>query len=283
MSTVSIASIFSPLSLLNGLAALAPVERSTNIAYGEGPRHKLDVYRPRDGSGHTVAMFIYGGGWEEGDRDMYRFVGAALASAGFVTVVPDYRIFPEVRFPAFIEDGARATRWAYDNAAAYGGNSERLVMIGHSAGAHIAAMLALDPQWLEATGLPRHALKALVGLAGPYDFVPDTDNRRQIFGPEAQRARTQPISFARPDAPPALFATGSHDRIVDPGNSTRLASKLNGVGADATTRLYPHASHESLIGAFSPALRFIAPVWRDTVDFVARHTAGTNSERSKAA
>jgi acetyl esterase/lipase len=146
------------------------------------------------------------------------------------------------------------------------------VLIGHSAGAHIAAMLALDPQWLRARGLSTSALRGLVGLAGPYDFHPDTPTRRIIFGLERDRARTQPISFARADAPPVLLVSGRGDRVVDPGNATRLGRRLEEQGAAAEVRFYPYASHTSLIGAFSPALRFVAPVFRDTVDFITRVT-----------
>jgi acetyl esterase/lipase len=278
-----LAASLSPDRLLNALASLAPVDIEANRGYGPSPRHRLDVYRPRRAGPHPMAVFFYGGGWEEGDRAIYRFVGAALASAGVVTVIPDYRVYPEVRFPGFVEDGAAAVLWAYQHAARFGADPDRLVLIGHSAGAHIAAMLALDPQWLRAEKLPAKVVRGLVGLAGPYDFHPDTPTRRIIFGLERDRAPTQPISFARPDAPPALLVSGRGDRVVDPGNATRLAQRLRDVGATAEVKFYPHASHESLIGAFSPALRFVAPVFRDTVDFIARTaTAQPAYERATA-
>ena len=278
-----LAAYLSPARLLNALAAIAPVSLDAGIAYGPSDRHRLDIYRPRAAGPHPLAVFIYGGGWEEGDRETYRFVGSALASAGIVTVIPDYRVYPEVRFPGFIEDGAAGVRWAYKNAASFGADPEQLVLIGHSAGAHIAAMLALDPQWLRAERLPNNLVRGLVGLAGPYDFHPDTPTRRIIFGLDRDRTPTQPISFARHDAPPALLVSGRGDRVVDPGNATRLARRLDDVGAWAEVKFYPHASHESLIGAFSPALRFVAPVFRDTVDFIARTATGQRAyERATA-
>lgn len=278
-----LAASLSPARLLNALAAVAPVTLDTGIAYGPSARHKLDVYRPRAAGPHPLAVFIYGGGWEEGERETYRFVGSALASAGIVTVIPDYRVYPEVRFPGFIEDGAAAVRWAHQHAVANGADPDRLVLMGHSAGAHIAAMLALDPHWLRSEGLPASLVRGLVGLAGPYDFHPDTPTRRIIFGLERDRARTQPISFARPDAPPALLVSGRGDSVVDPGNATRLARRLQDVGASAEVKFYPRPSHASLIGAFSPALRFVAPVFRDTVDFITRTaTAQPAYERAPA-
>ena len=278
-----LAALLSPINLLNGLAATAPIQLTTERCYADGPRHGIDVYRPRGHGPHPLVVFFYGGGWEEGDRAMYRFVGAALAAAGFCVMIPDYRVFPEVRFPTFVEDGARAVRWSIDQAAGFDADGSRIVLMGHSAGAHIAAMLALDPQWLAATGVDRQRIAGLVGLAGPYDFTPNTPAHRSIFGPTSERPRTQPISFAGPDAPPAFLATGSADRVVDPGNSERLAAQLRASGALAELALYSRPSHESLIGAFSPALRFIAPVFRDSIRFIRRVTAAAAQAENRAA
>lgn len=277
-----LAEALSPVNLLNGLAATAHVGVETKLAYGGGPRNGIDAYRPRASGHRPTVVFFYGGGWEEGDRAMYRFVGSALASAGILTFIPDYRVYPEARFPAFVEDGARAVRWALDHAGELGGDPARLVVMGHSAGAHIAAMLALDPHWLKREGVRQDQIRGLVGLAGPYDFSPDNDTRRSIFGTAPRYDRTQPISFAGASAPPAFLATGRNDRIVDPGNSNRLAARLQAAGADARVELYPRPSHESLIGAFSPALRFIAPVFRDSVAFIREVTAGAGLRRHAA-
>jgi acetyl esterase/lipase len=278
-----LAALLSPVNLLNGLASIAPIRLTTESAYAEGPRHGIDIYRPRGPGRYPLVVFFYGGGWEEGDRAMYRFVGAALAAAGFCVTIPDYRVFPEVRFPAFVEDGARAVRWSVDQAAGFGGDASRTVLMGHSAGAHIAAMLALDPQWLAAAGVDRHRIAGLVGLAGPYDFTPNTPAHRSIFGQPSERPRTQPISFAGPDSPPAFFATGREDRVVDPDNSERLAARLRASDVAAEVALYANPSHESLIGAFSPALRFIAPVFRDSIHFIRRVTAVAAQQENRAA
>ncbi len=263
-----LAAALSPVNLLNSLASTAPVSSEDGLPYGAGARQRLDLYRPQQRGNLPVVVFFYGGAWAEGDRAMYRFVGTALAAAGFLTVIPDYRVFPEVRFPGFVEDAALATRWAEANAVMLGGDPDRLVLMGHSAGAHIAALLALDPRWLDRAGVDHRRLRGLVGLAGPYDFESNGGMRRQIFAPARDYAETQPISFASAAAPPSLLASGQKDRVVDPGNSRRLAAKLRAAGAQVDLALYPHPSHESLIGAFSPALRFLAPVFRDCVRFV---------------
>jgi acetyl esterase/lipase len=275
-----LAAALSPLTLINGLAAGASAEVTKDISFGPQERHKLDVYRPRSGRNHPVAVFFYGGGWEEGARDDYRFVGAALAEAGIVAVIPDYRLYPEVRFDGFLEDGARAVRWANDHVAAFGGDPSRLVLIGHSAGGHIAGMLALDTRWLDGAGLARGTVRGWVGLAGPYDFKPDTPNRLAILGPD--RAVSQPIGYVRADAPPALLGSGKRDAVVDPGNATRLARRYTEVGGWAEVTVYPRVDHASILGAFSPLLRFLGPVFKDTVGFVERVTAG-RSRRSEAA
>jgi len=262
---------FSPVDFLNGLAAFGNYRATANISYGSGPRHQLDVYRPTAGAApHPVAVFFYGGTWEEGDRATYRFVGAALASRGIVAIIPDYQVYPEVRFPDFLRDGAAAVRWARDHAAEYGGDPRQIVLVGHSAGAHIAAMLALDGQWLAGVGLNnRRDIRGTVGLAGPYDFLPLKDEKlKTIFGPADQRARTQPIHFVDGKAAPMFLAAGTLDTTVDPGNTTRLARKIEARGGRVADVLYPGVDHRTLIGAFSPLLRRRAPVLADTVRFI---------------
>ncbi|WAC28751.1 alpha/beta hydrolase [Ancylobacter sp. SL191] len=259
----------SPLTLLNTAARFGAYDRVTGIAYGADPRQRLDVYRPRGEGPHPVAVFFYGGSWQEGDRALYRFVGAALASRGILTLIPDYRVYPQVRFPEFLDDAAASVRWARNHASAQGGDPDRLVLLGHSAGAHIAAMLALDPQWLESVGLSPRDLAGMAGLAGPYDFLPLKDPVLQIiFGPETKRDRTQPINFVAPDAPPLLLIAGAKDRTVDPGNSTRLAERAARVGAQARAVIYPNLDHRTILGTLSPLLRPLAPVLYDMTRFV---------------
>jgi acetyl esterase/lipase len=178
-----------------------------DVAYGDGPRRKLDVYAPAEAhEALPIIVFIYGGSWATGDKDDYEFLGAALASRGFVTVVPDYRLVPEVRFPGFVEDCAAAVRWVGDHIAEYGGDGRRIVLMGHSAGGYNAVMLALAGDYLRSAGVPAGAIRGAIGLAGPYDFLPfDVDATRNAFGQASDPQLTQPVHFARPDAPPLLL------------------------------------------------------------------------------
>ena len=217
---------FSPVDLLNLWEPTGAWEEYPGLIYGEGPRQKLDVYKPRHAAKAPVVVFFYGGSWQGGSRDLYPFVGASLAAQGIVTVVPDYSIFPPARFPTFVEDAARAVRFARASAAQWGGDPSRLVLMGHSAGAYIAAMLSFDPQWLGQVGLNSQTdLAGFIGLAGPYDFLPiESRTLRTIFG-GANRTETQPISFVTGKEAPALLITARRDRLVSPGNSRRMAAQ----------------------------------------------------------
>ena len=261
----------SPASVLNALAALGSCRMASDIAYAAGARHSLDVYgQNRGGASAPIVVFFYGGNWQDGEKSTYRFVGEALASRGLVAVVPDYRVYPEVRFPGFIEDGARVVRWVHDHAAEFGGDPGRLVLMGHSAGAYIAAMLTYDRRWMAAVDLdPDRDVRGLVGLAGPYDFLPlRKPVFKSIFGPDDRLAATQPINFVEGGAPPAFLAAGRDDDIVDPGNTARLGRRIGEKNGMATLKLYDGIGHRLLIGAFAAPLRRLAPVLRDTVTFI---------------
>ena len=241
-----------------------------SIPYGKASRNTLDVYWPVAAFAAPVIVFFYGGAWSSGNKKLYRYVGKALARRGYVAVIPDYRIYPEVRYPGFLEDAALAVRWAADNARQFGGHPRKMFLNGHSAGAHIAAMLTIDSRWLENVGLaPGRDLAGLIGISGPYDFLPLRDDKlKAIFG-GANRAETQPIFHVSADAPPALLITGSRDRIVEPNNSARLAARLRAVGNDATVLSYGLVGHFLVIAALAPLLRFVAPVLRDMDAFIA--------------
>jgi acetyl esterase/lipase len=264
---------FSPADLLNLWEPTGAWEEHHALAYGEGPRQKLDVYRPRHAARAPVLVFFYGGSWQGGSRDLYPFLGASLAAQGIITVVPDYSIFPPAHFPMFLEDAARAVRFARETATKWGGDPARLVLMGHSAGAYIAAMLAFDPQWLSHVGLNSQTdLAGFIGLAGPYDFLPiESRTLRTIFG-GADRAETQPISFVTGEEAPSLLITARRDRLVSPGNSRRMAAKIHARGGVVEERTYGGVGHLTLIGTFAPGLRFLAPVLRDVSQFVWRVT-----------
>lgn len=264
-------------SVMGALAASTPAHGARimqAIPYGQGPRHKLDVYAPPQGAGSLpVVVFFYGGTWQMGDRKGYAFVGRALASKGFVAVVPDYRVYPDVNYPDFLRDSAQAVRWTRDHVAEYGGDPRRIFLMGHSAGAYNAVMLALDRRWLEEVGMePQTDIRGALGLAGPYDFLPITDSKlKVIFGPPSTWPATQPIAHADAKDPPLWLAVGDRDDVVDPGNSTRLAARVHQVGGRAEAKIYPSMTHKLLLGVFAGPFRFMAPVLRDAVAFMHAH------------
>jgi acetyl esterase/lipase len=261
----------SPTAPLNALTSHQGLKIDRSVAYGPKQRQTLDVYRPVRSTPAPVVVFFYGGSWQSGRKEDYLFAAAALAKRGYLVVVPDYRLYPDVKYPAFLEDGAMAIAWAKRNARRLGGDPRSLFVMGHSAGAYIAAMLTIDNRWLAAVRLsPKRDVAGLIGLSGPYDFLPlRDDNLKMIFG-GSNRADTQPISYVSGDEPPSLLATGTSDSVVDPGNSTRLANRLRAAGDKATVISYPNKGHLVTIGAFAGSLRFLAPVLDDVDGFISR-------------
>ena len=240
-----------------------------DVPYAAGPRHGMDIYAPAPGQTRPpVVVFFYGGGWTHGERAGYRFVGRTLAACGIMTFVPDYRVWPETGFPGFLRDGAAAVVAARDEAARRGADTSRLFLMGHSAGAHIAAMLALDPAWLRGAGAePRGTLAGVVGISGPYDFLPLKGRvLKQIFDPAGPE--TQPITFAANAVAPMLLLTGGSDGTVQPGNSLRLAARVRESGGRADTIVYPFVGHAAVIAAMAAPLRFLAPVRDDVCRFI---------------
>lgn len=260
----------SPVEVLNTLSPDNGLTTTRAVPYGAGPRHRLDVYAPAGARGLPTVVFFYGGSWQEGARGDYAFVARALAKAGIVVIVPDYRVYPQARFSGFMRDGADAVAWAHAHASDYGGDPARLVLMGHSAGAHIAALLTLDPRWLRRDGLDPHRVVAgMVGLAGPYDFLPVKDPvLRTIFGPPAEPADTQPITFVDGSNPPMFLATDADDETVLPRNTYALAQKIRAAGGPVETRTYAHLNHRTLIGVVSQPLGLLAPVKGDVVAFI---------------
>ena len=254
----------SPLGALN---TLAPRDRGVRrvakgVAYGNDPRQTFDVLAPTAVSNGTwpILVFFYGGGWDSGRRELYAWAAHALAARGFVVAVPDYRVVPQVRFPAFIEDAAEATAAVGRLGATWGADPARLGVIGHSAGAHLALMIALDRRYMAGAGAP-DLIKAAAGLAGPYDFLPfDVPASVNAFGRAPDPTLTQPVTFARADAPPIWLGHGTADVVVHAEDTTILCDRMKAVGGRCEAKLYAGLSHEDLITTLSPLFRKKAPV-----------------------
>ena len=261
----------SPVRVINGLTPTGSFDKTSDIAYGADPRQTLDIYRPKQPApGAPVVVFFYGGSWNSGSRSDYLFVGEALASRGITTVIADYRLYPQVRYPEFLVDGAQAVGWTYRHIGEYGGNPQRLYLMGHSAGAYNVAMLALDAQWLKAVGLSPANVRGWIGLAGPYDFLPIKDEAvRPVFFYPDSPPESQPIRHVSHASPPTLLMAAATDTLVNPTRNTGgLASALRGAQVPVQELYFSRTSHVTLVAALSRPLRWLAPVLDNVSEFV---------------
>jgi acetyl esterase/lipase len=264
-----------PITMVNTLSPSGHYTKQAGQAYGPDARQQLDVYWPAEATDDApVVMFFYGSGWREAARGDFEFVASALTQAGIVVLIPDYRVHPQVTFPAFVEDGAAAVRWTMDSIPGVARGQRPLFLMGHSAGAQIAALLALDERYLSKVADPPPLLAGFIGLSGPYDFLPlDPGYLREVF-PEETRPLSQPIEFVSARAPPTLLVHGTADERVLPENSRRLARSLEDHGVPVTLRMYENTGHIRVVAALAPPLQFIADTLDDAVAFILAAPAG---------
>jgi acetyl esterase/lipase len=256
-----------PARLLDAVTPAGNYRLERDLVYGELPRQRLDIYHPAGREGGPIVVFFYGGSWRSGDKGGYRFVGEQLTRHGITLVVPDYRPHPDVTFPAFVEDGARALRWVQDNLAS--GDGTRVFVMGHSAGAHIAALLAFDKRYGTSAGLRPNLIAGLVGISGPYDFLPLTEPRtRAVFGALADDPVIQPITFVGVAAPPTLLLHGTTDSTVHPRNSESLAASLRRAGVPVRLQLYGDRGHVDIMLGLSSALDSDGRLVAELLDFL---------------
>ena len=263
----------SPLGTLNAVIPSSSYTLNADVAYGPLPRQRLDIYRPTDAApaaGWPVVVFFYGGSWNRGEKADYKFVGEALASRGVLTLVADYRLYPAVRYPAFLKDSALALGYGLNEAKRLGGDVKRVFVMGHSAGGYNAAMLALDARWLGEIGHAPKELAGFIGLAGPYDFFPMTNPDTQpVFFHPNYPPHTQPLEFAASTAPRTFLGAAVKDSLIEPQrNTVGLATKLKSVGVPVTLKMYDSVSHITLVASLARPLRFLAPTLEDVVAFI---------------
>jgi len=268
------------LLLLTGCATLlnASIPRDgysvmRDVAYGTHERQRMDFYIPDNlKSPAPVIVFFYGGSWKMGTKADYRFLGQAFASKGFITAVVDYRLYPEVYFPTFMEDSASAFVHIHASIATQGGDPKRMFVAGHSAGAYNAMMLAANSEFITKAGGQPSWIRGAIGVAGPYDFLPLTDPDLISIFSKRPAAETQPINFVTQDMPPVFLATGTADDTVIPRNSERLAAKLETLGQTATLHRYPDLDHIDIILSLAHGFREKSPLLNDIEAFIKNFT-----------
>ena len=261
-----------PLTLLNATVPRSGYSVHRDLAYGKEPRQKLDIYVP-DGlkAPAPVLLFFYGGNWQNGSKDDYLAFGEAFTAQGFVVAIADYRLYPAVKFPAFVEDGARAVRFVHDQASRYGVDPERIFIAGHSAGAYNAILLASDPHYLHDAGADLSWVRGAIGLAGPYDFLPLRDPALiDMFG-GANRSETQPIHLVDGRRPPMFLAAGAEDQTVLPRNTANMAARLRSFGSPVQQKIYPGVGHVGLLLSLTRWFRARSSLYADISSFIRAH------------
>ena len=242
-------------AVVNLPAKFSDVQVMRNVAFGPAGWEKLDIYTPANAPTNgtlPVVVFYYGGRWEEGAKGDYAFVGSVLAKQGFVVVIPDYRKYPDVKFPVFVQDAAKSLAWTSDHIGRYGGNADDIHVSGHSAGAHIASLLTVDARYLQREGKDRNkVIRDFTGLAGPYDFTPDEPDLKDMFGPPSQYAQMKATTFVDGRQPPMFLLWGDKDQYVGKQNIDRLAGAVRTHGGCVKTAIYPGIDHVWLLASLS--------------------------------
>lgn len=258
----------SPLAVMNAASGADDYRSHADIEYGPDKRHRMDIYQPHDRNNGCTVLFVYGGSWESGRKEQYGFVGAALARKGYTVIIPDYRLFPHVTYPAFVEDIALSlTQPLIQNLT----QSQHLVMMGHSAGALIAGLVSFDPSYLAKVGLEKSIVDRYIAIAGPHDYFLPTDKPRwvEIFGEDKRQQRSAlTVNHVHPDNPPTLILHGAEDDVVTPKSATSLERALHVAGVDVTRRTYADTGHRKIIAAMSRGLHFLAPTLTDIDQFL---------------
>ncbi len=276
--TYAITTLFSvacsPIKTLNALIPENGYELRSGVAYGDLSRQKMDIYLPRDNAQikRKVVVFFYGGSWDSGARGDYKFVAEALTSNGFIVVIPDYRLYPEVKFPGFMADPAKAAAWVKGHAAEFGGDARHIFLAGHSAGAHIAVMLSVNSEYLARENLKCTDFAGTIGLAGPYDFLPlRTQHLKDIFGPESERWKSQPIEFVTGQNTPILLLVGLKDNTVATYNTFNLATKIKSKDGPVEVVEFPTFGHVDMAARLAKPLRGNGELLKPIVDFINMH------------
>ena len=280
----------STLFVVNTLAGFDDFNVIENVSYGRDELNRLDIYIP--GSLETdsetkqpAVIFFYGGCWggcKTRNKEKYPFVAQALTSHGYIAVLADYRRYPKVKFPIIMEDAKHAVEWVRENIESYGGSHDRIFLMGHSAGAHLAVMLALNESYLHPETY--NSVKGVIGLAGPYDFLPLTKAyQREVFGPTDNYPDSQPINFVDGTEPPLLLLYGNDDNTVKPHNIINLTTRVQQSGGHVEAHMYDNIDHKAILGALSIPYQDSEPVLKDIIHFLDQQSAANDCIVTKQA
>jgi acetyl esterase/lipase len=261
-----------PLRLINLLLPRSGYDVHCGLAYGDDPRQKLDIYVPQGLQAPApVLLFFYGGAWQGGSRGNYRGFGQAFASAGIVTVVADYRLYPEVKYPAFVADAAGALAWLRAHAAQYRGDAARIFVSGHSAGAYNVVMLASEPDFIQAKGGRLDWIRGVIGISGPYDFLPMEEPEYIDMFHGRDNADSMPVNHVDGKRPPMLLVTGDDDATVYPRNTESMAARLRAFASPVREIHYPGTGHVGIILSLVPGFRGMTHLRQDMLEFIRTH------------
>lgn len=258
-----------PVRMLNGITSRDTFSLKENLSYGPEERQKLDIYLPKDQPVKKVVLvFIYGGSWESGSKDEFLFVGEAFARLGYVTVIPDYRLYPEAEFPEFVDDLALGIARLDLHLSSKCPSGRELVLMGHSAGGHMAAMLATEPKYLERNGAGDVQIRALIGLAAPYDLPLDHELVVDKFQRVKNELEANPIRLASSASPPSLLLHGADDTTAYPYHTKRMAERLAELGVPVETHIYEGVRHITLLAGLASRLQFLNPARDDIAAYL---------------
>lgn len=265
----SVLAACSPIRVADALLQTGDFVRTKDVVYGSDTRERLDVYRPRSARGPSpVVIFLYGGRWQSGSKDQYGLLGDALTRRGVVAVIPDYRLYPSVKFPGWVDDAVEAVKWTRRNIQRFGGDTTQIWIVGHSAGGHTVALLALDEHYLRDVGLASNAVKGFVSIAGPVDTEWTDADVQALMGPREGWPATYPRNHINGSERPLLLLHGSSDKTVSPRNSESLAASIRERGGCARSIIYRGVGHVEIVVALAvPGLK-IAPAMDDLLKFM---------------
>lgn len=259
--------------LLNRAVNTSGLNVVTDQRYGPDARNVIDVYAPPNARNAPVVLFVHGGSWQGGDKAIYRFVGDSLARAGYVTGVMNYRLAPQNRYPAYVQDAAAALRWLRDHAKSFGGNPNDLFVTGHSAGAFNAVEAVDNERWLREAGVPISAVRGVVGIAGPYSYDFRAFSSQVAFPEGATPDEVMPDRHVRRDAPPHLLLVAANDTTVHPQNALNMEAALKKAGVPVTRTVLPRVNHTTIVAALARPLTFLGGTRQQVIDFIERHRA----------